>query len=367
MTIIARDPARARDFVYVWPEPILGAREIACRDTECAVMCPAWLVGDRLGTGNHRWINPDPMQRPATAYFVTTAPVSVGFDMVTSVLLPGSGHTCRLRAAGSLEVRCADPGMLVAQFVGLPFDHLSEGVLRSVSRSVERMIARLLTRRIMATGSATAVTYPGVMPGIVEELVSYRPTAGSVFGMELVQITQLAIGADDGTTPAVRLAAPWTAAGAPSITGARRPRSRDIPLLETARGIAVVPEPVSRHETQPGIVETAPAARSIEAPVSGDEITEPGVAIPVPPPGPPPARPSVQVGPPRPATVIPARASAGEVLDGSRVAPGTRVILRGDNGTRIGTVRRLVSGYCELDLADSGESWWVPRHAVVPE
>ena len=37
----------------------------------------------------------------------------------------------------ALQVRCTDPGLLIAQFVGLPFDAVNEGILRSVSRSVD--------------------------------------------------------------------------------------------------------------------------------------------------------------------------------------------------------------------------------------
>ena len=56
-------------------------------------------------------------------------------------------------------MRCGDPGLLIAQFVGLPFDSVNEGG-RSVSRSVERMLARLLTRRVLLAGTPQAVTAP---------------------------------------------------------------------------------------------------------------------------------------------------------------------------------------------------------------
>ena len=160
MTVIARDAVASDHLVYAWPFPLGPECEVSCADDEQVVMCPAWLVGDRLGPGRHLWRTPDPM-RPVAAYFVLTAPVEVSFDMTTMFAIPATGQPVRLRASGSLQVRCVDPGLLIAQFVGLPFDGVNEGILRSVSRSVERMLARLLTRRVVMAGSPIAVTDAG--------------------------------------------------------------------------------------------------------------------------------------------------------------------------------------------------------------
>ncbi|MBA3458987.1 MAG: hypothetical protein H0T46_03430 [Deltaproteobacteria bacterium] len=204
MTVIARDTVASDHLVYAWPLPIGPECEVACSEDEQVVMCPAWMVGDRLGPGRHRWRTPDP-SRPVAAFFVLTAPVEVGFDLVTSFMIPSTGQPIRLRASGSLQVRCADPGLLVAQFVGLPFDSVNEGVLRSVSRSIERMLARLLTRRVVMAATPYAVTDPGMLPGIIEELVAYNPTAGAVFGVELIRIGHLVVVADDGNSPYLAL------------------------------------------------------------------------------------------------------------------------------------------------------------------
>ncbi|MBL9014704.1 MAG: hypothetical protein JNL83_11040 [Myxococcales bacterium] len=204
MTVIARDTVASDHLVYAWPFPIGPECEVSCADDEQVVMCPAWMVGDRLGPGRHLWRTPDPT-RPVAAFFVLTAPVEVSFDLTTAFMMPATGQPVRIRAAGSIQVRCADPGLLVAQFVGLPFDSVNEGVLRSVSRSIERMLARLLTRRVVMAGTPYAVTDPGMLPGIVEELVAYNPTAGAVFGVELIRIGHLSIGADDGMGPYVQL------------------------------------------------------------------------------------------------------------------------------------------------------------------
>jgi hypothetical protein len=204
MTILARDAVASDHLVYAWPFQIAPECEVACAEDEQVVMCPAWLVGERLGPGRHRWRTPDP-SRPIGAFFVLTAPVVVSFDMVTGFLVPATGQPVRLRASGSLQVRCADPGLLIAQFVGLPFDRINDGVLRSVSRSVERMLARLLTRRVVMSGTPLAVTDPSMLQGVVEELVAYNPTAGAVFGVELLRMGHLVVVADDGSTPYLAL------------------------------------------------------------------------------------------------------------------------------------------------------------------
>lgn len=201
MPVIARDAVASDHLVYAWPFPIGPEdHEVACAEDELVVMCPAWLVHDRLGPGRHRWRTPDP-SRPVAAYFVLTAPVEVSFDMLTQFVIPTTGQPVRLRATGSLQVRCVDPALLVAQFVGLPFDSVNEGVLRSVSRSIERMLARLLTRRVVMAGTPQAVTDPSMLANIVEELVAYNPAAGAVFGVELVRFGHLSIMADDGSRP----------------------------------------------------------------------------------------------------------------------------------------------------------------------
>lgn len=204
MTVIARDVVASDHLVYAWPFPIGPECEVSCSEDEQVVMCPAWMVGDRLGPGRHRWRTPDP-SRPVSAFFVLTAPVEVGFDLITSFMVPTTGQPVRLRASGSLQVRCGDPGLLVAQFVGLPFDSVNDGVLRSVSRSIERMLARLLTRRVVMAATPYAVTDPGMLQGIVEELVAYNPTAGAVFGVELIRVGHLIVVSDDGHAPYLNL------------------------------------------------------------------------------------------------------------------------------------------------------------------
>ncbi len=197
MTALARDNVASDHLVYAWPFPIGPECDVTCGSDEQVVMCPAWVVGERLGPGRHHWRTPDP-SRPVAAYFVLVEPVEVPFDVTTQFVMPSTGQQIRLRATGTMQVRCADPGLLVAQFVGLPFDSVNDGVMRSVSRSAERMIARLLTRRVVMAGTPLVVTDATMQQGIIEEVVAYNPTAGAVFGIEMIRLGQLAIHADDG-------------------------------------------------------------------------------------------------------------------------------------------------------------------------
>ena len=426
MTVIARDAVASDHLVYAWPFPIGPECEVSCSDDEQVVMCPAWMVGDRLGPGRHRWRTPDPT-RPVGAYFVLTAPVEVSFDMVTSFMIPTTGQPVRLRASGSLQVRCADPGLLIAQFVGLPFDHVNEGVLRSVSRSVERMLARLLTRRVVMSGTPIAVTEAGMLPGIIEELVAYNPTAGAVFGVELIRMGYLVVAADDGSTPYLalparnvdwsgshpRLDTPPPAAAPTNGERSHRETIRGIPAPVAAVTEASPPAPARRDsapslqpelkvtqplaatsgeiivksKTPPAAVPAPPAvpaqriSQPIEVPHSPDEITQPVIdqrlLTPIPGsvrpanhtsnPGPSPAEPEARgsiigIG----MSSIGHTAVAGEIQ--SKVPVGGRVLVPGPNGLmQSATVRQLLQGYYELEVGSSGQTIWVPTNGVVPE
>jgi len=398
MPVIARDQVASDHLVYAWPFPIGPEEyEVSCSDDELVVMCPAWMVGDRLGPGRHRWRSPDPM-RPASAFFVLTSPVEVSFDCFTQFLMPMNGQPVRLRAAGSLQVRCADPALLIAQFVGLPFDHVNEGIVRSVSRSIERMLARLLTRRVVMAGTPLAVTDPSQHPSIVEELIAYNPAAGAVFGIELMRMGHLAIYADDGSQPLHQLnghraaerdteRAPQpslvdTARGRPASTPPQTKRAQTQPPTEVSGEIGGTPS--SKRPTTPppngpqlakGSVPPAAPRRagSVEVPQT-DEITQPGVDI---------------IRTPLPGAMkaegpAPGQESRGSILGigvahiGStgvasgeipqKIAPGARVLVPGPNGLmQSATVRQLLQGYYELEVGGSGETIWVPINGVVPE
>jgi hypothetical protein len=414
MTAIARDAVASDHLVYAWPFPIGPECDVTCAEDEQVVMCPAWLVGDRLGPGRHRWRTPDPT-RPVSAFFVLTAPVEVSFDLTTMFLIPMTGQPVRLRASGSLQVRCVDPGLLIAQFVGLPFDRVNDGVLRSVSRSVERMLARLLIRRVVMAGTPLAVTDPSMLPGIVDELVAYNPTAGAVFGVELIRMGHLAIIADDGSSPFIMLPqdGEWDGAPRKPLPNGERgyaaaaaaqiaQRHGDVSLVETARGrpqssvdalARVRAVEVQREVTPPPQMIASELRRRAKSPIEeppplpppprahseprhgNEDITEPGMHSPAP-------------GSMRLAAgsgqrmrdeargailgvgMSPIGGSssvvAGEI--GPKVPPGARVLVPGPNGLmQSATVRQLLQGYYELEVGHSGETIWVPVTGVVPE
>lgn len=398
MTVIARDAVASDHLVYAWPFPLGPECEVTCADDEQVVMCPAWLVGDRLGPGRHRWRTPDPT-RPVAAFFVLTAPVEVAFDMTTLFLIPSTGQPTRIRAAGSMQVRCADPGLLIAQFVGLPFDHVNDGILRSVSRSIERMLARLLTRRVVMAASPVAVTDPGMLPGIIEELVAYNPTAGAVFGVDLIRMGHLVIVADDGATPVLELPSSDLANGDRETARSSSPeiikqvsteRHAAVPPakanLAAASGEIIVKKPAATPPTPtPPVIESRPEAAPssgtvVDVPRRGDDITQPGLKTPVP--G------SVRLQTPVPGSLgragtdgeaqsrgsilgigmshIGSGSVAGEIP--TKVPPGGRVLVPGPNGLmQSATVRQLLQGYYELEVGSSGETIWVPINGVVPE
>jgi hypothetical protein len=329
MPAIARDAVASDHLVYAWPFPI-GPEEhdVSCAEDELVVMCPAWLVGDRLGPGRHRWRTPDPT-RPVSAYFVLTAPVEVSFDMITQFIMPANGQPVRLRATGSLSVRCMDPALLVAQFVGLPFDAVNDGVLRSVSRSMERMLARLLTRRVVMAGTPVAVTDPNMLPNIIEELIAYNPTAGAVFGVELMRIGHLAIAADDGSRS-------WEEMFRiePSQADTKRrptplPIAPEPGLLETVRGTAPkTPEAGQKSRTQAGTLPPPPTPKAAPTPPKGNpQVVASGeiVAKPARAPTPPPTAVSGEIGGSKPPAVpTPMRTEVSGEIGGSKSPPPTK-------------------------------------------
>ncbi|MGE0870028.1 MAG: hypothetical protein AB7P03_15800 [Kofleriaceae bacterium] len=291
MAVIARDPVASDHLVYQWPYPVGTECEVACGQDEHVVMCPAWVVADQFGPGRHRWRSPDPM-RPASVYFVLTAPVEVSFDMTTRFVIPATGEPVRLRASGALAVRVADPVLLVAQFVGIPSEQINAGLIKSVARSVERMLARLLTRRVVLSGTAVAVTEAGMLPGIIEELVAYNPAAGAVFGIELSRMGHLVIAADNGSTPFLALPErnlDWSSShfklppiqpnGGHHELPVGNTADPAVPMAGLAPAVQAPPSPAGEqidHEPElVSIVEDEPPANRNTSSVSGEIVVKP--------------------------------------------------------------------------------------------
>ena len=352
MPVIARDAVASDHLVYAWPFPIgPEEHEVVCADDEQVVMCPAWLVGNLLQTGRHRWRTPDPM-RPVSAFFVLTAPVEVSFDMVTMFIVPTTGEGVRLRAMGSLQVRCTDPSLLIAQFVGLPFDAVNEGILRSVSRSIERMLARLLTRRVIMAGTPNAVTDLQMQPHIIEELVAYNPAAGAVFGIELVRMGHLSVLADDGTRPIEELVPAVEPSGRhrlgsngdtqkaptkPMVDTMREPRTA--PLTAPAKIIEPPPLPPPDDVPPPSSPGGRTLATTTPPPLNPVQVEPP--ALPSLKPARASSQPSQQasgeitVRPPRSASTPPLPlpappATASKIADGTPIPPPSKLVASGE-------------------------------------
>ena len=192
MNLVARDAVAADQLVYPYPFPLGPSVNVSCGADEVVVVCPAWAVAGLLGPGHHQYLSPEP-GKPLSVYFVLTGPVEVPFDMVSHFALPGTVQQITVRATGSVLVRVADPGMLIAQFVGLPFDRVNYGLMSSVSASVERLLGKVLPRKIAHAGTPRAVTDPSMWPSLAEELSAYNPTTGAVFGLQFVRFATLEV------------------------------------------------------------------------------------------------------------------------------------------------------------------------------
>jgi hypothetical protein len=315
--VVARESVASDHLVYQWPYPLaLGSPiELSCGTDEVAVVCPAWAVGSSLGPGRHTYRSPDP-SRPTAVYFVLTGPVQVEFDMFASFAMPGSGQVVKLRAQGSVLVRVADPALLVSQFVGLPFERVNDGLVRSVAGSVERMLGKLLPRKAALAGTVAAVAEPSTWPGLVQELTQYNPAVGAVHGVQFMRFNQMTVTTDQPYSSGVR----------PNLIDGRK--------LASVSG------------------EIGGGGGGADAGVGGEwnnnaESTERGAA------------------PSDPALVPPAMDAAAAV---ATLPAGTRVLVALADGLfHSATVRQALQGYYELDVGDTGELVWVPMGQVAPQ
>ena len=357
MATIARDAVASDQLVYAYPHPIDGHADVSCSDDEIVVMCPAWTVGDKLGPGQHRWRTPAP-GKPTNAYFVLTGPVEAPFDMTTGFVLPTTGAQVRIRAAGSLLVRCADPGLLIAQFVGLPFERVNDGVIHSVSQSIARLLGRVLARRVVLAGTSLAVTDPSMLGSIAEELIAYNPTGGAVFGVEFVRFNHLAITAEDSGQS-------WDTQGS-------WPGAEAMAAQQAVQAVHAHSQPQAHVHTPPSQPQphaSGPMDSSVSGEIRSGEINARAVA---------PAAAAAPVasmvsGGLNSATV------SGEIAPRSTTIPppgadipmmstGSRVLVAGPDGRlHSAVVRQHMAGYYELEIGSSGETVWVPMAQVLPE
>jgi hypothetical protein len=304
--VVARDAVAADQLVYPYPFPVGPAIDVSCGDDEVVVMCPSWAVAGLLGPGRHAYQSPDP-SKPVAIYFVLTGPVEIPFDMVSQFSVPGTGAPVAVRATGSVIVRVADPGLLIAQFVGLPFDRVNDGLSSSVSSSVERLLGKVLPRKVAMAGSHKAVTDAGARVPLIDELTSYNPAVGAVYGVEFLRFATLEIiSVGQNNFRPVEVSGWIGGKGTDSASEAEE---------STAKGPA------------PGIG------------------SDPALMPPEAPPDVPPA-----------VAEIPALPS------------GTRVLVAlADGLLHAATVRQAAQGYYELEIGATGQTLWVPMTQVTPQ
>ena len=222
-------------------------------------------------------------------------------------------------AVATPSVRVADPALLIAQFVGLPFERVNDGLMRSVSSSVERMLGKLLPRKVALAGTPAAVSDPSTWPPLVEELMQYNPTVGAVHGVAFVRFKQLQINSGDQNG---WHQTPTASASSPAITPPSGKGGGSLQARTPQQGAAI----------------------SGELGGSSNESTEKGAA-----PSSPELHPPAMPAPP----ALPA---------------GTRVLVALADGLfHSAVVRQALQGYYELDVGDTGETVWVPMGQVAPQ
>jgi hypothetical protein len=318
--VVARDAVAADQLVYPWPYPVGSAVEISCNAGEVAVMCPAWAVGDRLGPGRHNWQSPDP-SKPVSVYFVLTGPVKVPFAMRIEFPLPALGHNVTLYARGHVLVQVADPGMLIAQFVGLPFDRVNDGLMYSCATSVERMLGKVLPRKVAMAGTTAAVCDPAAWPGLIAELSGYNPTMGAVHGVQFAGFGSLTVSTTNGNG----VAAEWAAAAHESTAKGPAPKPGN-PVSQVSGEIGGN----SSGSGSGGIAVSSEAGGSVSGEIGGKKTP------------PPPPEPTVPLIP-----------------DGSRV-----LVALADGLMHSAIIKQAMQGYYELEIEASGDTVWVPVNMV---
>ena len=332
--VVARDAVASDHLVYPWPFPLGATIDVACSEHEVAVMCPAWAVGDRLGPGRHTWQSPDP-SKPVSVYFVLTGPVQVPFSMSVEFPLPATGRTVTLRARGSVLVRAADPGLLIAQFVGLPFDRVNDGLMRSVSASVERMLAKVLPRKVAMAGTTAAVCDPNAWPALIAELSGYNPTVGAVHGVQFVQFAEFAI---MGDTPFV---AEWAEAAGESTTKGPMPQMPVVATASSSSASMVAGEiggGGSNGANGAMHARSSEESGAVAGEIGGGRHSEP-------------ASPAVQE--PAAVPLLP---------NGSRV-----LVALADGLMHSALIRQTMQGYYELEIEATSDTVWVPVNMVTPQ
>jgi hypothetical protein len=195
--LVARDPSTARHIVFPWPDPVPWGAEVVCTDSEVAVICPNWEVGEQLGPGRHSITPPNPHAH-ILAYFISTTPQTVVFDRLIAAMDVTTGQPMVVHFYGSARIRIGDPLLLCHQLVGLPYHDLTTGIMRSAELSICRTIQRVIAKICTAHAMVRAITSPDAAAQIVNMVASAKPLTMAVTGLELVRFDELNLSIQGG-------------------------------------------------------------------------------------------------------------------------------------------------------------------------
>lgn len=210
--IVARDQSTAGHIVYPWPEPVPWGATLICADSEVAVICPNWELGEQVGPGRHPVSPPNP-QSYTLVYFISTVPKSVQFDRTIAVVDGKTGQPVGVRFFGSAQIKIADPLLICHQVVGLPYHDLTTGIMRSAELSICRTFQNMILRLCMAHATVLALASADSVSQIVNMAAGANPMTVAVAGLELVRFEKFGI-AVAGREPIA-----WKAGPAPQQVG----------------------------------------------------------------------------------------------------------------------------------------------------
>lgn len=195
--VVARDQSTASQLIFPWPSPVPWGAEVVCAESEVAILCPNWEVGEKLGPGRHKVSHGNP-QAHVLAYFINTNEQVVPFERQISLIERSTGQPVLVRFFGGVRIKVGDPEFMCHQLVGLPYHDLTTGVLRSVELSVSRSFERMMAKLCMAMATVSDMANPGSVAQLVNLVASTHPLAIAVAGLEFIRFEQFGLSVGKG-------------------------------------------------------------------------------------------------------------------------------------------------------------------------
>lgn len=362
MNTIARDAAYTDDFVYQWPTPLSNDVSVTCAEDDVVVVCPKFTIGHTLGPGTHTIASAPNLG----VYFVRTAAQVLSFEGSVPCSLGGTQELVNIRFEGEVVVKVGDVGLLCHQFVGLPFDNLNGGLVRSVRASLCKQIGKVIARRAASAPDDAAVVSEQAQAAMIDEVISRNPLAGAVFGFAFIRFASVNV------VIAERMASPH--ASSPAIMPPSGVQSGMIDNTRQSAPQSVPPQ--GADSSSPGIAPPggwggAPLATTAPGWGSAGD-NSPGVV-------------AGEIGfggrKSDPALITPNRGDLEKATTAVQPAaqpvaaevppgwypPGSRVLVYWRDGLwHAAVVMQIAQGQYEVELGSSGERAWVPPAAVMP-